>query len=149
MRPEGRDAARARDLGATHVIDYTNEDFTNNALSYDVLLDVAGSRPLSECLSVLKPDGAYVAIGGPVEDPWLKPLLRLLWISLRGAFAPQRVAIFVTKPSRANLDALTAMVEAGTIAPAFESRCELADIPAALRQVETGERRGKVAIAIA
>lgn len=144
----GRNAERALRLGASHVIDYARQDFTRNAEPYDVLLDVAGSRSLTECLAVLKPEGTYVAIGGPVKDPWLKPLLRLLWISLRGALAKQRVAVFVTNANRESLDALTELIEAGRILPAVETRCDLAELPAVMREVESGKRQGKVAVRI-
>ena len=150
----GTGLERAREFGAAHVIDYTKEDFTRSARApdaerYDVMLDVAGSRTLAECLTVLKPGGTYVAIGGPVDDPWIKPLLRLLWIALRGAFAKQRVVIFVSKPCRENLDALSTLIAAGDLAPTYESSCDLADLPAAMRDVEAGRRSGKVAIRIA
>lgn len=144
---EGAD--RARELGATHVIDYRKQDFTEGAERYDVLLDVAGRHPLTRCLSVVKPEGTYVAIGGPVEDPWLRPLLRPLWIWLRGAFAKQRVVVFVAKASRESLDALTELLDAGKIVPAFETRCALAELPEAMRALEARELRGKVVVEVA
>ena len=143
-----RNADRARALGATHVIDYATHDFTAGADPYDVLLDVAGTRPLSECLRVVKPKGTYVAVGGPIEDPWLKPILRLLRIMARGLFASQRVVVFVNKPGRENLDALTALVEAGKVAPAYDSDCDLAELPAAMGGLDRGERRGKVLVRV-
>ena len=53
-----------RSLGADHVVDYTREDFTRNGKRYDVMLDNAGTRPLSEFKRALADDGVYVSVGG-------------------------------------------------------------------------------------
>ena len=144
-----RNADRARELGAAHVVDYAREDFVASAAEpWDVLLDVAGSRPLKECLKVVKRDGTFVAIGGPVDGRWLKPLLRPMGMMIRGLFAKQRVVVFVSTPTRAKLDALREMVEANEIRPAFDSECELADLPAVMGEVERGDRRGKVLVRV-
>lgn len=144
----GASSERVRELGAAHVIDYTQEDFTRAAVPFDVLIDVVDNRALPQCLGILKPQGTYVAVGMEIDDPWIKPLLRRLWTMIRGLFAKQRVVMSITKPGRESLDALTEMIEAGTIAPAFTSRCELAELPAAVRDLETGSRRGKVVVAV-
>lgn len=145
----GRNADRARKLGATHVIDYTKQNFAEEKEPFDVLLDIAGSRPLSECLKVVKPRGAYVVVAGFIDDPWLQPLLRPLWIAVRGLFAKQRVVVVMAKPSRQDLDALTELIEAGKVVPAFESQCELAELPTVMREIEARESRGKVAVKVA
>src|SRR5262249_54544616 len=59
-----RNVDLVRSLGADHVIDYTKEDFTKSDQRYDVIIDNVASRPLSECRSVLTPNGKYVLIGG-------------------------------------------------------------------------------------
>lgn len=141
-------AERARRLGARHTVDYATEDFTRAGEPYDVLIDVAASRPLAECLGVVRPGGTYVAVGLPMEDPWLRWLFRLLGTALQGWFAKQRVVTCLAKPGREPLDALTALVEEGRIAPAYDSRCSLAELPAAMRQLDAGERRGKVLVEV-
>ncbi len=143
-----RNAARAREFGASHVVDYAQEDFTQAPPCYDVLFDVIGNHPLDKCLGVVKPEGAYVVVGGPTDDPWLRPVLRPIWLMVRGLFVKQRVAVFVATPSRADLDTLTEMIGAGTLAPAFDSQCELAELPAAMGELESGERRGKLLISM-
>jgi NADPH:quinone reductase-like Zn-dependent oxidoreductase len=54
-----------RSLGADRVIDYTKEDFTKSAVRYDVMLDLVGTRPLSDCRRVLTPRGTYVLTSEP------------------------------------------------------------------------------------
>ena len=144
-----RNGDRARALGAAHVIDYAREDFTKSEARYDVLLDVAGSRSFRENLSVLTPDGTYVVIGGPISGPWLQPILRPLALMVRGLFVSQRVVVFVNAPTRANLEALTALVDGGSVVPVYASECELADLPGAMADLEAGQRHGKVSIVAA
>lgn len=61
------------------------------------MIDIAGSRPLGASLKVVKPDGSYVTVGTQMDDPWIRPLARLLWSSIRGTFARQRVVVFVNR----------------------------------------------------
>ncbi len=141
-------AQRARDLGASHVIDYGTEDFLATDEPYDVLIDVAGSRPVGATLKAVKPEGAYVTVGAQMDDPWFRPLARLLWTSLRGPFSRPRVVVYVTDVGRESLDALTTLMDAGKLAPAYDSRCTLEELPAAMRELEAGTRRGKVLITV-
>src|SRR5262244_760933 len=72
-----RNVEMVRSLGADQVIDYTKEDFTKSGQRYDVMLDNVGNRSLSECRSVLNPQGKYVMIGGE-SGRWLDPLPRMI-----------------------------------------------------------------------
>jgi NADPH:quinone reductase-like Zn-dependent oxidoreductase len=77
-----RNVELARSLGADHVVDYTQEDFTRGDRRYDLLLDVAGSRSFSACRRVLEPHGTVVVVGGPKGNRLLGPLttsLRCAW----------------------------------------------------------------------
>ncbi len=143
-----RNAERARELGAAPVIDYATEDFLQTDEPYDVMIDIAGSRPLGASLKVVKPEGIYVTVGAQMDDPWIRPLARLLWSSIRGTFAKQKVAVFVTDVNRQSMDALSELIEGGKLVPAYESRCTLEELPTAMRELEAGERRGKVLITV-
>ena len=50
-------------LGADQVIDYTREDFTKRGDRYDLIFDIPGNHPFSECRRALTPEGRYVLIG--------------------------------------------------------------------------------------
>lgn len=139
-------ADRARKLGAAHVIDYATDDFLQTDEPYDVMIDIAGSRPLGASLKGVKPDGVYVTVGAQMDDPWIRPLARLMWSSIRGMFARQKVVVFVTDVGRESLDALSELIEAGELVPAYDSRCTLAELPDAMRELEAGTRRGKLLI---
>jgi len=58
-----RNVEMIRSLGADHVIDYTKEDYTRNGQRYDLLLDIAGSRPWRDNKRVLNPRSTYVIVG--------------------------------------------------------------------------------------
>ncbi|MEM7137723.1 MAG: NAD(P)-dependent alcohol dehydrogenase [Myxococcota bacterium] len=137
---------RARALGADAVMVPGAGEFLAAAGPYDVCIDVVGNIPMSRALRVVKPRGTYVVVGGPTDDPWLRPLLRPLVWMLRGAVSSRRVAVFVDKVTPERLAELAAWVEAGRIKPSFDSRCTLEGLPSALRQLESGERRGKVLV---
>jgi NADPH:quinone reductase-like Zn-dependent oxidoreductase len=141
-------AERARRLGAENVIDADSQDFTATDTPYDVCIDVIGNVPMSRALRAVKPKGRYVVVGGPTDDPWLWPLLRpLLWM-IHGAFSSRRVAVFVATPTPERLAELSKWVEAGRVTPLFDSRCTLDELPRALLELESGERRGKVLIEV-
>ena len=78
-----RNVELARSLGADHVVDYTQEDFTRGDRRYDLLLDVAGSRSFSECKRVLEPDGRVVVVGGPKGTRVLGPLAHIAAMRVR------------------------------------------------------------------
>ncbi len=141
-------ADRARALGADAIVDADSQDFTATDTPYDVCIDVAGSVPMSRGLRAVKPEGTYVVVGGPTTDPWLWPLLRpLLWM-IRGALSSRRVAVFVAKPTPERLAELARWVEAGRVTPLFDSRCTLGELPRALAELESGDRRGKVLVEV-
>jgi hypothetical protein len=52
-----------RELGADEVIDYTREDFTTRGVRYDLIFDIPGNHPFSECRRALTPEGTYILIG--------------------------------------------------------------------------------------
>src|SRR3990172_2831 len=65
-----------RSIGADHVIDYTQEDFTKIGDTYDVIFDVVGKGPFSGCLRSLKERGIYL-----VGNPTLSRRVRGRWAS--------------------------------------------------------------------
>jgi NADPH:quinone reductase-like Zn-dependent oxidoreductase len=70
-----KNLAMVRSLGADHVIDYTAEDFTQQPLRYDLILDTVGNHSLLQYRQVLTPHGIVVIIGGPSTGPFIGPLI--------------------------------------------------------------------------
>src|SRR5436190_8774604 len=80
----GKNVELVKSLGADHVIDYTKEDFAKSGQQFDVILDNVPNHTLSECRSVLTPQGKYVMIGGggPNDNPWVGPFGRVIHMLL-------------------------------------------------------------------
>jgi NADPH:quinone reductase-like Zn-dependent oxidoreductase len=136
-----------RSIGAAHVVDYTREDFVRSGRRYDVLLDVAGNRSISDCLRVLNPTGTLVIVGGP-ETPLLGPLSHWLAAIARRRFVSQRLVPFLSKGSSEGLSSLKELIDDERISPIIDRTYPLRDAGAAVGYVETRHARAKVVITI-
>lgn len=141
-----------RSIGADQAIDYTREDFTKSGRRYDLILDIAGSRPLWACRRVLDPRGILVVVGaagGPdVQGRWVAPLVGMVEALVLSRFVSQRMLPFLAKRSHDDLIALTELIEAGKIDPVIDRTYPLSETAAAIRYLEAGHARGKVIISI-
>lgn len=145
-----RNVDLVRSLGADEVVDYTKEDFTRHGQRYDLLLDIAGSRPGSTCRRVLTPKGIYVAVGGP-GSRWLQPVGHVFSALAMSPFVSQTMVIAdVVRcvQNRQNLMTLTDFIEDGRITPVIDRSYPFEEIPAAIRYMEQGHAPGKVVIVV-
>ena len=140
------DAIRA--LGADRVIDYSREDFTRDNERYDLMLDVAGSRPWSEAKRVLRPDATVVIVGGPKTNRWLGPLGHVIGMSLASLPASQTSTFFISKADSDDLATLTDLIEGGQVTPVVEETYPLSRIAEAMSYLGTGHARGKLVITV-
>ena len=143
-----RNVAMVRSLGADHVIDYTNEDFTRGDRPYDLLLDVAGSRSWPECARVLGPQAALVLVGAPKGNRLLGPVSHIAKVRLASLRASQKAIFFISKVSTQDLMTLRELLEEGTIRPVVERSYPLREAADALRYLGEGHARGKLVIAM-
>ena len=136
-----------RSIGADHVIDYTREDFADGPNRYDVILDIAGNRPLSELRRALTPRGTLMIVGAEDAGNWLG-IRRQLRAAALSPFVRQKLGFFISKERREDLEELRKLLEAGTIRPVVDRTFPLDEVPAAIRYLREGRARGKVVIAI-
>ena len=136
-----------RSIGADQVIDYTREDFVQIGQRYDVMLDLVGSRSLSDCRRALTPRGTYVVVGVKDMGRWLG-LGRQFKALLLSPFVRQRMRVFVVRHNSEDLAVLKELVEAGKVVPVIDRRYALSDVPEALRYQGEGHARGKSVIAL-
>jgi NADPH:quinone reductase-like Zn-dependent oxidoreductase len=141
-----RNVDMVRSIGADQVIDYTKEDFAQSGQRYDVMLDLVGSRSLSDCRRALTPRGTYVLVGVRDLGRWFG-LRRQIKALLLSPFVRQRMRVFIVKHNREDLAVLKDLVEAGEVAPVIDRRYGLSDVPEALRYQGEGHAQGKVVIA--
>ena len=140
----------ARSIGADDVIDYTSQDFTRSGRRYDVLLDIAGSRPVFACRRVLAPRGTLVLIGGSAGR-WLQPAGHMFSALAMAPLVSQRIAMADTVSCTAKkqiLMMLTTLIEDGKVTPVISRRYPLRDIQEAVRYQEQGHAAGKVVVTI-
>lgn len=131
-----------RTLGADYVVDYTQEDFTRNGRSYDVILDLAGHRSVFAYRGSLSPGGRYLYVGGSVAT-----LLQTLLVGpLIGRAKKQKLRLLVVKQGVQNLARLVELCQAGKIATHIDRRYQLTDAPEALRYFGEGHAKGKVVV---
>jgi NADPH:quinone reductase-like Zn-dependent oxidoreductase len=142
-----RNVEMVRSIGADQVIDYTKEDFTQAGRRYDVMLDLVGSRSISDCRRALTPRGTYVVVGVRDLGRWVGLGRQSKALSL-SPFVRQRMRVFVVRHNRADLAVLKELVEAGKLAPVIDRRYALSDVPEALRYQGEGHSQGKIVIAV-
>ncbi len=145
-----RNVVLVRSLGAAHVIDYTKEDFTKGSERYDVILDNVGNQPLSGFRQALKPHGICVMIGGggPNDGGLIGPLSRPIKALLLAPFMSQKMTMFMAELNKPDLIVLGDLMRDGKVKPVIDRTYPLSQIADALRYLEKGHARGKVAIAV-
>lgn len=141
----GRNADLLRDLGADHVLDYTRQDFTREGARFDVVFDTVGRVPFRRARRALKKGGVYLS---PVLG--LKLLLQMIWTR---RFSAKKAKFSATgllphAQLREALGELRELVEAGALRTVIDRRYPLAGIADAHRYVESGHKRGNVAIVV-
>ena len=140
-------AELVRSIGADHVIDYTREDFVDGRNRYDVILDIAGNRALSELRRALTPRGTLVIVGGEDAGKWLG-IRRQLRAAALSPFVRQKLGFFISKERPEDLEELRKLLEAGTIRPVVDKTFPLEEVPAAIQYLRDGRARGKIVVVI-
>ncbi len=132
-----------RSMGADHVIDYTQEDFTKNGQSYDLILDVKGYHSIFDYKRALSPGGIYVMVGG--STTLVNQLLFLWpWISMTGG---KKMGLLLHKANK-GLDFMKELIEAGKVVPVIDRCYPLSEVAEALRYFGEGHAKGKVVITL-
>lgn len=137
-----------RSLGADHVIDYTREDFVESPRRYDVIIDNAGNRSLSQLRRALTPKGGLVIVGGEGGGNWLGPADRILPALLLSPFVGQKLGALMSVERQEDLLTLGEMLEAGQVTPVIDRGYPLIEAPDAVRYVGEGHAAGKVVVTI-
>ena len=142
-----RNVDMVRSIGADHVIDYTQEDFTKSGERYDLIIDIAGNRSLSDLRGALEPKGTLVLVGGR-GGPWLNGLGRSIRGQVLSPFYSQSTRMFFSFPNNEDLVDLKGLVESGKVTPVIERTYPLSETPEALAYVEEGHTQGKTVITV-
>jgi NADPH:quinone reductase-like Zn-dependent oxidoreductase len=130
-----------RSLGAAHVIDFRQEDFTKTGKRYDLILDVKTTRSMFDCARALSPEGVYVTVGGSMAR--LFPALLLS--PLISMFTKKRIRLVALKPNK-DLGYMKELFEAGQVVPVIDGPYTLSQVPEAFRHFGAGRHKGKIVI---
>lgn len=137
-----------RSLGADHVLDYTQDDFADGARRFDLILDIGGNPSLSRLRRALTATGTAVIVGGEEGGRWTGGFGRSLRAPLVSLFVRQRLAMLASKERASDLERLTPLLEAGQVTPSVERTYPLGEVRDAMRHLDAGNVRGKIAITV-
>lgn len=132
-----------RTLGAAHVVDYTQEDFTRNGQLYDLILDTAAHHSFFDYKRALGANGIYAVVGGSTAVI----LQTVLLGSLFSIFGSRKMGLVLHKPNK-GLALFVELFEAGKVVPIIDRRYPLGEVPDALRYFGEGRAIGKLVITL-
>jgi NADPH:quinone reductase-like Zn-dependent oxidoreductase len=132
-----RNVALVRSLGAEAVIDYTTDDFTKAAETYDVIADTVAASSFAKCRPVLNEHGRYLSVAGSLPDLFARPAGTKRSIGGPASERPEDLA------------QLASLAESGVLKPVIDKVYGFADLREAHAHVETGRKRGSVVVSVA
>jgi NADPH:quinone reductase-like Zn-dependent oxidoreductase len=135
-------------IGADEAVDYTVTDIAAGGQHYDLVLDVAGNRPVRELRRVLAPRGTLVFVGGEEGDRVTGGMGRQLRAALLSIVIRQRMRSFVAVTRTPDLETIRELVGTGAVRPAIDRSYPLADVPQAIRDLVEGRIRGKAVVTV-
>lgn len=135
-------------LGADQVMDYSHQDWADGTCRYDLILDIAGNPSVGRLRRALSPRGTAVFVGGENGGNLTGMGRQLRGALLVSPVVRQRLALFMAKERAADYERLTDLIEAGKVTPSLDRSYPLDEAPDAMRLLEEGWVRGKVAITV-
>ncbi len=143
-----RNLTLAERIGADELIDYTTTALDDGLRRYDLVLELAGARPLGELAPLLTPGGALVACGAP-RGQWLGPLVSVAALAVRDRFSRRTFASILARRDRDDLGMLADLLGTGALRTVVGEVLPLERIAEAVALSETGRARGKIIVDLA
>jgi NADPH:quinone reductase-like Zn-dependent oxidoreductase len=137
-----------RSLGADEVVDYTRDDVTDGSRHWDLILDTAGHRSLSQLRRALIARGTLVIVGSEVRGRWMGGFDRSLRAVALSRLVGQRLRMLSSTPRQDDLQTLRELIEAGKVTPAVDRTFPLPETPEAIRHLLRGHGPGKIVITV-
>jgi NADPH:quinone reductase-like Zn-dependent oxidoreductase len=137
-----------RSAGADHVLDYTQTDVPRSGRTYDLIFQLAGMTSPRPLRRILTPSGRLVLSSGDSTGRLIGPMNRMVGAVILSAFTSQTLQPLTTKRSRKDLEHLRGLIEDGKLTPVIQTTYPLSATAEAVRQLETGRVRGKLAISV-
>jgi NADPH:quinone reductase-like Zn-dependent oxidoreductase len=137
-----RNVDMVRSIGADHVVDYTQEDFTQSGRRYDLILDNVANRSFSDLRRALTPQGVIIPNSG---HSGLGYIINAL---VRSAFVRQQGRPYIAIPNHEDLVVLKELIESGKLTSVIDRTYPLSETPEAFRYLNEGHAQGKVIITV-
>ncbi|MDF2739654.1 MAG: alcohol dehydrogenase [Actinomycetia bacterium] len=137
-----------RSLGADEVVDYTRDDVTDGSRHWDLILDIAGHRSLSQLRRALIARGTLVIVGSEVRGRWMGGFDRNLRAVALSRLVGQRLRMLSSTPRQDDLQTLRELIETGKVTPVVDRTFPLPETPEAIRHLLRGHGRGKIVITV-
>jgi NADPH:quinone reductase-like Zn-dependent oxidoreductase len=145
----GRNVDMVRSIGADHVIDYTQEDFTQGSERFDLILDNVANRSSSDLRRALTPEGTLQPNGGGHSSGrWIGPMGGMVKAFVSSLFVRQQGRPFLSLPNKEDLTTLKELTEAGKVTPVIARTYPLSETPEAIGHVGAGHAQAKVVITV-
>ncbi len=141
-----RNVDMVRSIGADHVVDYTQEDFTESGRQYDLIFDLIANHSLSACRRVLNPKGICVTVGGSAGRWMIHPIARSITALVLSRLVSQKFVLSLAKPSKQDLTIMHELMKARKVTPVIDPYYKWSEVPGAIPYLEEGHARGKVVI---
>jgi len=142
-----RNVEMVRSIGADHVVDYKNDDYTQGDRRYDLIIDMVGNHSLSKNRQVLTPDGILVMVGGSTGN-WLSALAGPIKAMIYSKFVDQQFVSILARFNKEDVAIIGDMIAAGAVTPVIDRRYPLSEVASALEYSEKGHARGKIIIEV-
>ena len=140
-----RNLDMVRSIGADHVIDYTQEDYTKGDQQYDLIVDNVGNHSPNANRHALTPHGILVLVGGRPGN-WLGPFAGPVKARLLAPFVDQELTSMLAHETPEDLAILADLMKNGEVVPVIDRSYPLREVADAIRYSEKGHARGKIII---
>ncbi|HEU4783614.1 MAG TPA: NAD(P)-dependent alcohol dehydrogenase [Ktedonobacterales bacterium] len=144
-----RNVDMVRSIGADHVIDYTQEDFTQGGQRYDFILDNVANHSLSDTRRALTSNGKLQSNGGGHSDGrWVGSMGSVIKVAAVSRFVRQQLGPSIKFTNRADLIILKGLIETGKVTPVIDGTYPMSETAEAIGHVGAGHARGTVVITV-
>jgi len=138
-----RNLEMVRSIGADQVIDYSQDNFTQDGQTYDLIIDIVANHPLSVLKRSLTPKGICVVVGFSTMVHMIKVTLQGPWMSRSGT---KKIGMLMPVQNENDFSVMNELLESGKVVPVIDREYSFREIPEAIRYLEKGRARGKVVI---
>ena len=144
----GAKADLVRSLGADDVIDYTRAEPGADGRRWDLVLDIAGNRPVATLRRLLTPRGTLVFVGGESGGRWTGGMHRQVGATALSPFVRHRLAMYVARENSRDLETLGELADAGRLRSVVDGPYPFEEAARAIARLDAGQARGKIVVTV-